>query len=89
MYGDHLLFERGRPNQVQKEALATAILADDKSNGRSTINYTIDISKERRYFVCPPDLNVLQTSSRNNPAASDCKIASRSRGLILVLRATQ
>ena len=45
VHRDHLFFQRGRADQVQKEALATTVLTDHEANGGPAIHDALQVSQ--------------------------------------------
>ena len=58
---DHSFLERDQTDQVQKECLAGAVLADDEANRRTSLSDSLDVANQLLDLPGATDLDVLQS----------------------------
>src|SRR5690349_15690185 len=69
MHGDHALLQRDRPDQVQEEGLAGAVLTDDEPAARPAVGDPGEIDEHRAHLGDPSHLHVSLADLGDDPGA--------------------
>ena len=83
VHGHDVFLQRDRADQVKEEALSAAVLSNHKSDRRAPVDYPFKIAQQRRHLArARPTWTCWSPRLGTTPAASDWRIASRSRGRV-------
>ncbi len=63
------LLQRDEPDEVEEERLPRPVLADHEPDGRATVLRVLDVADERVEFGAPPDLDVVESRTRDDASA--------------------